>query len=282
MEELRESMRRLIQVDLSLYTTTTRLIAMRMYYEGVAVRHYSQAARPRDERNNFWDFNFTSPRELSARRAKPSTSSTSSTVSSAPFPTTTNLTTNMLPRHLRRAIPAPAAFRIAANRNTSNALRLPRSAGAIPSTSNVQQSSGFHSSARRNDELPKSPFQTFVEVLKDELKKNRELQDNVKQLQGDVDKFQDSEAMKRAKAAYERARVRLFIQLISLLSSIDLLLFGFVQLTSSIKENPRLRAAAEELKKTGMKVGDAVGEALKSMEESDLARAVCIFPEYRK
>jgi hypothetical protein len=47
-----------------------------------------------------------------------------------------------------------------------------------------------------------------VEVLRDELRKNRELQDNVKQLQGDVDKFQDSEAMKKARAAYERARVR--------------------------------------------------------------------------
>lgn len=110
---------------------------------------------------------------------------------------------------------------------------------------------GFHSSSRRLNELPKSPFQTFVEVLKEELKKNRELQDNVKQLQGDVDKFQDSEAMKRARAAYERAR-----------------------LTSSIKENPRLRAAAEELKKTGVKVGDAVGEALKSMEESEVMRAI--------
>ena len=42
------------------------------------------------------------------------------------------------------------------------------------------------------------------------MKKNRELQDNVKQLQGDVDKFQDSEAMKKARAAYERARVRVF------------------------------------------------------------------------
>lgn len=55
--------------------------------------------------------------------------------------------------------------------------------------------------------MPKSPFQTFVDVLRDELKKNRELQDNVKQLQGDVDKLQDSEAMKRARAAYEHARV---------------------------------------------------------------------------
>lgn len=36
-----------------------------------------------------------------------------------------------------------------------------------------------------------------------------------------------------------------------------------------------MRAAAEELKKRGVKVGDAVSEALRTMEESDLARAVC-------
>jgi import inner membrane translocase subunit TIM44 len=69
----------------------------------------------------------------------------------------------------------------------------------------------FHSSSSRRNELPKSPFQTFVDVLKDELRKSRELQENVRQLQGDVDKLQDSEAMKRAKAAYERARVRLLV-----------------------------------------------------------------------
>jgi import inner membrane translocase subunit TIM44 len=72
------------------------------------------------------------------------------------------------------------------------------------------QTLNFHSSSRQQNELPKSPFQTFVDVLKDELRKNRELQENVKQLQGDVDKLQDSEAMKRARAAYERARVCAF------------------------------------------------------------------------
>ena len=46
-----------------------------------------------------------------------------------------------------------------------------------------------------------------MDVLKDELRKNRELSDNVKQLQGDVDKLQDSEALKKAKDMYERARV---------------------------------------------------------------------------
>ena len=75
----------------------------------------------------------------------------------------------------------------------------------------VQGRGDFHSSSSRRNELPKSPFQTFVDVLKDELRKSRELQENVKQLQGDVDKLQDSEAMKRAKAAYERARVCLLV-----------------------------------------------------------------------
>ncbi|KDQ61678.1 hypothetical protein JAAARDRAFT_55020 [Jaapia argillacea MUCL 33604] len=153
----------------------------------------------------------------------------------------------MLPRHLRRSLP-PASFL----RARSHVLQHPspqfRIAASHPTRLPTAQ---FHSSSRRQNELPKSPFQTFVEVLREELKKNRELQDNVKQLQGEVDKFQDAEAMKKARAAYEKAR-----------------------LTSSIKENPKLRAAAEELRNAGLKVGDAVGEALKTMEESEVMRAI--------
>ncbi|KAJ7913956.1 import inner membrane translocase subunit tim44 [Mycena leptocephala] len=148
----------------------------------------------------------------------------------------------MLPGKLQSlAIKSAARRRVALSRQNVQ----------FPPPFRIPSAAGFHSSSRRQDELPKSPFQTFVDVLRDELKKNRELQENVKQLQGDVDKFQDSEAMKRARAAYERAR-----------------------LTSSIKENPRLRAAAEELKKTGVKVGDAVSEALRTMEESEIMRAI--------
>jgi mitochondrial import inner membrane translocase subunit TIM44 len=107
----------------------------------------------------------------------------------------------MLPRHLKSAV---LAHHRASRARLTIALR-----AHSPSTSLLVSSSHFHSSARwGNGELPRSPFQTFVEVLKDELRKNRELQENVKQLQGDVDKFQDSEAMKKARAAYERARVR--------------------------------------------------------------------------
>lgn len=54
----------------------------------------------------------------------------------------------------------------------------------------------------------RSPFAAFVDVLREEVRKNREWQDSVKQLGGEVSKVQDSEAMRRAKEVYERARVR--------------------------------------------------------------------------
>lgn len=68
-------------------------------------------------------------------------------------------------------------------------------------------SSLFHSSARQRNDAPKSPFQVFREVLSEEIKKNRELEQNVAQLKGEVGKVQDSEALKQAREAYERARV---------------------------------------------------------------------------
>lgn len=46
-----------------------------------------------------------------------------------------------------------------------------------------------------------------MQTLKEEIQKNRALQDDVKKLQGDVDKLADSEAMKKAREAYERSRV---------------------------------------------------------------------------
>jgi len=106
----------------------------------------------------------------------------------------------MLPRHLQHLVVRTAnRHRVLAARQFAHPPPFRIAAGL--------QTLKFHSSSRQQNELPKSPFQTFVDVLKDELRKNRELQENVKQLQGDVDKLQDSEAMKRARAAYERARV---------------------------------------------------------------------------
>ena len=111
----------------------------------------------------------------------------------------------MLPRNLQSH-----AVR-AANRNCSLLARQFVYSPTFRIANRVQARVDFHSSSSQRNELPKSPFQTFVDVLKDELRKSRELQDNVKQLQGDVDKLQDSETMKRARAAYERARVLLLV-----------------------------------------------------------------------
>ena len=78
---------------------------------------------------------------------------------------------------------------------------------ANPSTPGALTHSSFHTSASRRDEAPKSPFQVFREVLSEEIKKNRELEQNVAQLKGEVGKVQDSETLKQARQAYERARV---------------------------------------------------------------------------
>lgn len=120
----------------------------------------------------------------------------------------------MLPRHLQSLVRANAYARA---RNFLVVTPQRR----IPLPTHSFSAAGFHSSSRRQNELPKSPFQTFVEVLRDEIRKNRELQDNVKQLQGDVQQFQDSEAMKRARDMYERARVRNFTH--SCVHDVDLL-----------------------------------------------------------
>ncbi|KAE8543387.1 hypothetical protein D1P53_000094 [Cryptococcus gattii VGV] len=96
-----------------------------------------------------------------------------------------------------------------------------------------------------NDEpiTPRSPWAVFTQVLKEEIEKNKGWQDNVKQLQGDVDKFADSAAMKRAKDVYEKTR-----------------------LTNLIKNNPRIQSAVGDLHKAGISVHDAVQHALADSE----------------
>lgn len=46
------------------------------------------------------------------------------------------------------------------------------------------------------------------------------------------------------------------------------------QLRSSLENNPRLKAAADEMKKAGLKISDGVAEAMKAVEESELMRNV--------
>ena len=108
----------------------------------------------------------------------------------------------------------------------------------------------LHSSRPRSD-LPRSPFSVFVDTLREELSKSREFQDNVRHLQGESTKIQDSETMRRAREAYERARI-----------------------ITSIQNNPRLQKAAEQLKQSGGQVGSAVAATLRQMEDSEIMRSL--------
>ncbi|PWN32163.1 Tim44-domain-containing protein [Meira miltonrushii] len=159
---------------------------------------------------------------------------------------------------LSGAVDAISARQMMSNRNqrmlnvgrnmTTTSLRY---SYASPRPSYHQRIRGFHASSRRMEGPTKSPFQAFVDTLREELKKSQEMQENMKQLQGEAGKVQDSETMKRVREAYERARI-----------------------VASIKENPRLQKAAEQLRKSGGQVGDAVGATLKQMEESELIKGL--------
>lgn len=52
-----------------------------------------------------------------------------------------------------------------------------------------------------------SAFSKFVETLKEQIKKNKELQESVKKLQDESGKAGDSDALKKAKDAFEKAKV---------------------------------------------------------------------------
>ncbi|GAA98361.1 uncharacterized protein L969DRAFT_334238 [Mixia osmundae IAM 14324] len=166
-------------------------------------------------------------------------------------------------RHQQRQL---ASLALTSARMRSSSLTLPQrmrrpfsvsatSHRPSPDPSSSSSSSKADQRAREKkerDDRPaagKSPFAAFVDVLRDELRKNQDFQDSVRQLQGEAGKVTDSEAMKRAGAIYERAR-----------------------LTASIRENPKLRAAAENLKAAGLSVSDAVGTALDSFEQNPVIR----------
>jgi mitochondrial import inner membrane translocase subunit TIM44 len=53
-----------------------------------------------------------------------------------------------------------------------------------------------------------SVFKAFVETIKDQVKKNKDLQHGVKSLQDESGKVYDSETLKKARELYEKVNVR--------------------------------------------------------------------------
>lgn len=52
-----------------------------------------------------------------------------------------------------------------------------------------------------------SVFKAFIDTIKDQVKKNQDLQQGVKSLQDESGKVYDSEALKKARDLYEKAKV---------------------------------------------------------------------------
>lgn len=53
-----------------------------------------------------------------------------------------------------------------------------------------------------------SPLKVFVDTIKEQIKKSKEIQEGVKSLQDESGKLAESDALKKAKEIYEKAKVR--------------------------------------------------------------------------
>ncbi|KAI8333884.1 hypothetical protein BC941DRAFT_400754 [Chlamydoabsidia padenii] len=93
-----------------------------------------------------------------------------------------------------------------------------------------------------------SPLRVFMDTIKDQLNKNKEVQQGVKSLQDESGKFADSEALKRAKEMFEKAKMQ----------------------QSASQE--RLKQATEKLTETAGKVGQTVNESWKKASETEFAK----------
>lgn len=96
-------------------------------------------------------------------------------------------------------------------------------------SSSSQQSQSQQRKEKQKESEPEltagtSPFAIFVQVIKDELERNRELSAATRQLGGKVDEYADSKAWGAMRTAYERTLARssiLFICLQQLMSKLD-------------------------------------------------------------
>ncbi|KAF9108530.1 protein translocase subunit [Mortierella sp. GBA35] len=96
-----------------------------------------------------------------------------------------------------------------------------------------------------------SAFGKFVETLKEQIKKNKELQDSVKKLQDESGKAGDSDALKKAKDAFERAKE---------------------SAAGAGVASEKLKQTAEQLKKATEKLGETVSETLKGAAENEFIK----------
>ncbi|KAG0372809.1 protein translocase subunit [Mortierella sp. AD032] len=96
-----------------------------------------------------------------------------------------------------------------------------------------------------------SAFGKFVETLKEQIKKNKELQESVKKLQDESGKAGDSDALRKAKEAFERAKE---------------------SAAGAGVATEKLKQTAEQLRKATGKIGETVSETFKGAAENEFIK----------
>ncbi|KAF9975642.1 protein translocase subunit [Modicella reniformis] len=96
-----------------------------------------------------------------------------------------------------------------------------------------------------------SAFGKFVETLKEQIKKNKELQNSVKKLHDESGKVGDSDTLKRAKDAFEKAKD---------------------SAASASVASEKIKQTAEQIKKATGKIGETVSETLKGAVENEFVK----------
>ncbi|KAF8980528.1 protein translocase subunit [Entomortierella lignicola] len=96
-----------------------------------------------------------------------------------------------------------------------------------------------------------SAFSKFVETLKEQIKKNKELQDSVKKLQDESGKVGENDALRKAKDAFEKAKEGA---------------------ASAGIATEKLKQTAEQLRKATGKIGESVSETFKGATENEFVK----------
>ncbi|KAI8985064.1 hypothetical protein BDB01DRAFT_788790 [Pilobolus umbonatus] len=107
-----------------------------------------------------------------------------------------------------------------------------------------------------------SPFKVFIDTVKEQLNKSKE----IKNLQDESGRMNDSEALKKAREMYEKAKVINVIEVNKRLITLCL-----TQAQQSV-QSERIKQATEKLSEAAQKVGSSVNESFKKASETEFAK----------
>ncbi|KAG2223238.1 hypothetical protein INT45_006119 [Circinella minor] len=93
-----------------------------------------------------------------------------------------------------------------------------------------------------------SPFKVFMDTIKDQIKKDKELQQGVKSLQDESGKLAESDALKKAKEMYEKAKLQ------------------------QSEQSKHLKEASEKFSQAAGKVSESVNKSWKEASETEFAK----------